>query len=86
MTKNITLDEVPDLIKDTMVKDISQIISSKKQLNGLCLQYMNGTDNKIYMVYFIKNVAGKIEECFFVTNDIIMDFRKPAKSRDVLTF
>lgn len=86
MTKNITLEEVPPLIKDEMIKDVSDLLSERHSMNGLCLQYQDGYDNQVYLLYFIKNAAGKIEECLFKSNDIILDFRKPVKSLNALEF
>lgn len=86
MTRLITAEEIPQLIKDEMVKDLSHLISKKQQLNGRSLMYIEGATNNIYMMYLIKNATNIIEEIYFVSNDIIMDYRKPSKSLVSLEF
>lgn len=79
MTKLLSPEELPSMIKEEVLKDLTNLVSSKKPLNGLCLEYIQSETNDVYILYLTKNAAGKIEESYFVTNDIIMDFRKKSK-------
>ena len=75
MTRLITQDQIPDTILEAMTQEVAEAIKNKEHLDGLSLRVFDDYSNCSYLFYIVKNKLNKLEEVYFVSNDIVMDYR-----------